>query len=166
MDKDYIYQVSIRNWIENTLGSEIMIPVAGNRLDNRYDIYIQSYLLPDNMIESEMENDTYNAHTMMPGITVYGSWGNDEKVYHQWGNDDGMEPIAIKRNFNGLVPDSNEIVEEFRFLFNLYYNSHKGEYVDISDGESTTVVKVDDNGYTTIHKRYLKTFLVVKDKLC
>lgn len=83
------------------------------------------FLLPIDAVESDMQNDTYNANTMEPGITVYGSWENDEKVYHRWGNDDDFEPLIIKRNFNGVATDSVEVAEEFRLLFNLYFNSQK-----------------------------------------
>lgn len=125
MDRNYLYQVDIRGWIENGLDAEIMVPVSGNRVDKKYDVYIQSFLLPTDAVEADMENDTYNAHSMEPGITVYGSWENDEKVYYRWGNGDGFEPLIIKRNFNGVVTDSVEVTEEFRLLFNLYFNAQK-----------------------------------------
>lgn len=163
MDKDYLYQIDIREWIERGLDADIMVPVSGNKIDKKYDIYLQSFLLPLNEVENDMENDTYNAHTLMPGITVYGSWEDDEKVYHRWGNDNGYEPLVIKREYNGVATDSIEIVEEFRLLFNLYFNSQKNEYIDVSNGEGITVVKMNDNGYVTIHKRYLKTYLAVKE---
>ncbi len=165
MDKDYLYQIDIREWIERGLDADIMVPVSGNRIDEKYDIYLQSFLLPLDEVENDMENDTYNAHTLMPGITVYGSWEDDEKVYHRWGNDNGYEPLVIKREYNGVATDSIEIVEEFRLLFNLYFNSQKNEYIDVSNGEGITVVKMNDNGYVTIHKRYLKTYLAVKEKV-
>lgn len=82
MDRNYLYQVDIRGWIENGLDAEIMVPVSGNRVNKNYDVYIQSFLLPTDAVEADMKNDTYNAHSMEPGITVYGSWENDEKVYH------------------------------------------------------------------------------------
>lgn len=129
MDKDYLYQIDIREWIERGLDADIMVPVSGNKIDKKYDIYLQSFLLPLNEVENDMENDTYNAHTLMPGITVYGSWEDDEKVYHRWGNDNGYEPLVIKREYNGVATDSIEIVEEFRLLFNLYFNSQKNEYL-------------------------------------
>ena len=165
MDKDYLYQIDIREWIERGLDADIMVPVSGNKIDKKYDIYLQSFLLPLNEVENDMENDTYNAHTLVPGITVYGSWEDDEKVYHRWGNDNGYEPLVIKREYNGVATDSIEIVEEFRLLFNLYFNSQKNEYIDVSNGEGITVVKMNDNGYVTIHKRYLKTYLAVKEKV-
>ena len=88
MDKDYLYQIDIREWIERGLDADIMVPVSGNKIDKKYDIYLQSFLLPLNEVENDMENDTYNAHTLMPGITVYGSWEDDEKVYHRCGGID------------------------------------------------------------------------------
>lgn len=145
MDKDYLYQIDIREWIERGLDADIMVPVSGNKIDKKYDIYLQSFLLPLNEVENDMENDTYNAHTLMPGITVYGSWEDDEKVYHRWGNDNGYEPLVIKREYNGVATDSIEIVEEFRLLFNLYFNSQKNEYIDVSNGEGITVVKMNDS---------------------
>lgn len=164
MNKDYIYQISIRNWIEKNLGTEIMIPVWGNRISDGYDICIQSLIFPLEAIDEEMETDTYNANTMSPGITVYGSWESDEKVYHQWNNSNGYEPIVIKRDFDGLAAKSVEIVEEFRLLFNLYHNQQKQEYVDLANGDNITVIKFEENGFITIHKRYLKTYLAVKEK--
>ena len=85
-------------------------------------------------------------------------------MYHRWANGDVVEPLIRRRNFNGVAADSIEVAEEFRLLFNLYFNSQKNEYVDVSDGEGLTVVKMNDNGYITIHKRYLKTYLAVKEK--
>lgn len=33
MERKYLYQVDIREWIENGLDAEIMVPVLGNRVD-------------------------------------------------------------------------------------------------------------------------------------
>ena len=35
MDRNYLYQVDIREWIENGLDAEIMVPVFGNRVDKK-----------------------------------------------------------------------------------------------------------------------------------
>ena len=83
MDKKYLYQVDIREWIESGLDAEIMVPVLGNRVEKGYDVYLRSFLLPMDEVENDMKNDTYNARTMTPGITVYGSWEDDEKVYYR-----------------------------------------------------------------------------------
>lgn len=77
---------------------------------------------------------------MEPGITVYGSWENDEKVYHRWGNDDDFEPLIIKRNFNGVATDSVEVAEEFRLLFNLYFYT-------LNIGNTSTGTKRENYSY-------------------
>jgi RNA polymerase sigma factor (sigma-70 family) len=56
MDKDYLYQIDIREWIERGLDADIMVPVSGNKIDKKYDIYLQSFLLPLNEVENDMEN--------------------------------------------------------------------------------------------------------------
>ena len=84
MDKNYIYQIENRDWIENRLGKELMIPVYGTRKNNEWDIYIQSYLTSPDNVGEELKTDTYDARFGMPGITVYGSWESDEKIYSAW----------------------------------------------------------------------------------
>lgn len=161
MNDDYLYQVSIRKWIENSLDINVMIPVFGNKKENGYDIYLQNCLLPINEIENEMRNDSFNIFDMKPQIVIN---GNDEKRYERWGNNNGYEPIIIKRDFNGLAQDIIEVVEEFRLLFNLNYNEQKKEYIDFNNGNYITVVKQNENDYVYIHKKYLKTYLAVKNK--
>lgn len=73
MDKDYLYQIDIREWIERGLDADIMVPVSGNKIDKKYDIYLQSFLLPLNEVENDMENDTYNAHTLIADIQAIDS---------------------------------------------------------------------------------------------
>lgn len=164
MDKNYIYQIENREWIENKLGKELMIPVYGTRKDDMWDICIQSYLTSPNSVEEELKTDTYNAKYGMPGITIYGLWESDEKIYSKWNNDIGQEPFVIERDYNGMAPTSIEIVEEFRLLFNLYYNSQKNEYIDV-ENDGITVIKKDYTGVICVHKRYLKTYLTLKNKV-
>ncbi len=162
MKKEYLYQVDIRKWIENGIDDGIMIRVSGNKVDEKYDVYLQSYLLPIDAVEASMKNENIDLHPheMIPGIMQE----NGKNVYHRWGNGDGIEPITIKRNFSDVAPCSIEVAEEFRLLFNLYFNSQKNEYIDVSHGKEMTVVKMNDDGYTTVHKTYLKRYLAVKEK--
>lgn len=162
MKKEYIYQLKIREWLEKDLGNEIMIPVYGGKKDSEWDVYIQSYLIPINSVNEHMETDEYDAHTLSPGITVYGSGECEEIIYSRWNNSYDEEPLVIERNFNGLADNIIEIAEEFRLLFNLYYNAQKKEYIDLENDESV-VVKIHHNNCVCIHKRYLKTYLALKN---
>ena len=46
MDIKTIYQIDIREWIEHSCGSEMVIPIYGSRKDSNYDLFLQSYLVP------------------------------------------------------------------------------------------------------------------------
>lgn len=162
MDKSYIYQVSIREWIENDWDKGIFVPVYGGRKDDKWDIFFQSYLVPADRTEEQLKTDTYDAYGLLrPGVTVYGAWDSGEAAYYKWGNNVSIEPLVIKRDYNDLARDNIEIVEEFRFLFNLYYNSQSKEYVDLEN--DTSVVKISDDNLVSIHKRYLKSYLAIKN---
>ena len=162
LDKSYIYQVSIREWIENDWDKGIFVPVYGGRKDDKWDIFFQSYLVPADRTEEQLKTDTYDAYGLLrPGVTVYGAWDSGEAAYYKWGNNANIEPLVIKRDYNDLARDNIEIVEEFRFLFNLYYNSQSKEYVDLEN--DTSVVKISDDNLVSIHKRYLKSYLAIKN---
>lgn len=166
MQKKYLYQVDIRKWIEKGMDDGIMIPVSGNKFDEKYDVYLQSYLLPIDAVEADMRKEDISIRQldMRPGIMIHGSGKNEKNVYHRWGNGDGFEPLVIRRSFPDVALCSIEVAEEFRLLFNLYFNSQKNEYIDVSDSKEMTVVKMNDDGYTTVHKTYLKRYLAVKGK--
>ena len=59
MDKNVLYQIDIREWLENSFGSEVMIPVYGSKKDERYDVFLQSYLVPIKNAEKQLETNTW-----------------------------------------------------------------------------------------------------------
>lgn len=74
MDKNYIYQVSIREWIENDWGKGIFVPVYGGKKDDKWDIFFQSYLVSANETTEQLKTDSYDIpSSLCPGITIYGS---------------------------------------------------------------------------------------------
>lgn len=162
MDKNYIYQISIREWIESDWGKEILIPLYGSKKDDKRDIFFQSYLIPKDEVDSQLKTDTYDLHnSLLPGVTVYGSWDSGETIYHRWNNDIKAEPLIINRNYNGMANDNIELVEEFRLLFNLYYNSQSRQYIDLEN--EVVVAQIDENNCISVHKRYLKSYLAIKE---
>lgn len=162
MDKNYIYQVPIREWIENDWGKGVFVPVYGGKKDDKWDVFFQNYLVSASETEQQLKTDSYDIHSsLFPGITVYGAWDSGEAVYHKWNNDSNIEPLVIKRDYNGLESDNIEIVEEFRFLFNLYYNSQSKTYIDLE--KNVPVIKISDNDLVSVHKQYLKSYLAVKN---
>lgn len=162
MDKCELYQENIRNWIEISLGTEIMIPVFGPANKKGMDIFIQSYLIPTEIANDQLKTDTYDIHTrLLPGFTQYGAGEDNDIVYGRFNSDIGAEPFVINRNYNGIADDEYEIVEEFRLLYNLYYKHQKKEYVDLV--EDIVVIKISENNTIYAHKKYLKGYLAVKN---
>lgn len=162
MDKSYIYQWQVRDWIETVWGQEIFIPVYGNEKDDKWDRFFQCYLVPVNEAEEQLKTSSYDVPvSLMPGFNVYGAWDSGEAVYQKWNSNSNIEPLVVKRCYNDLANDNIEIVEEFRFLFNLYYKEQSKEYINLEKDDS--VIKITDSGLVKIHKMYLKRYLAVKN---
>lgn len=162
MNKSNIYQKDIRSWIEGTWGTEIMIPIYGILNKEGMDIFIQSYVISSENTDSQMKTDEYDIHTsLLPGCTQYGAWEDSEVLYSRFNNEVGAEPFVIKRDYHGFVDDEYEIIEEFRLLFNLYYKRQTKEYIDLK--EDVIVVKISDNNTVSVHKKYLKSYLAIKN---
>lgn len=161
MDKKTIYQTDIRYWIESTLGNEIMISVFGPYISKNMDIFIQSYLIPVDKAKEQLKTDSYDIGELSPGFTQYGAWEDSEVVYGRYNSDISAEPLVISRNFNGLADDYYEILEEFRLLFNLYYNKATNKYIDLAD--DTKVVEISSEGTVKVNKKYLKRYLAIKN---
>lgn len=125
MDRNYVYQVPVREWIENGWGKgkEIFVPVYGGRKDDKWDVFFQSYLVPAGEAEEQLKTDSYDIHSsLFPGITVYGSLESGEAVYHKWSNDSNIEPLVIKRDYNGLESDNIEIAQRITEHFTCIYS--------------------------------------------
>ena len=159
MNSDYVIQKENQMWLKDSLGTENMIPVFGNFLDSKYDIFIQSIILPVSDIDRYMEKDTYDFGECIPGVTIFG--GNEDK-YLSWGNNEGLEPLVISRKFDGLQDHYLEIVQEFVLLFNLSNTDDRHIYIDLNN-RNERVVEID-NGVVSFNKIYLKTYLALKEK--
>lgn len=161
MDKENLEQSKNIEWIKDRIEEDIMIPVYAIK-NEKYDVFMETYLTNLDNIEEELSTPYNKKEYSVPGVSVY----SDESIYECWGNYIGQEPFVINRNYNGLNPEGKneiEIVEEFRLLFNLYYNSKKREYIDLE--KNITVVKLDEDNIVKVRKNYLKTYLTLKNKV-
>lgn len=162
MDKQ-IYQSHMLEFIKQypNTGS-VMIPIHGRTHVYGTDAYFQCRLFPATRVAEEMlSDDTNNWHGVSPGFTQYGCGDDADTIYARFNNEYGMEPFVIERSFSGLgKQDEIEIVEEFRLLNNLYFDKTKNEYVDLET--DTTVVKIEGD-FVTVHRKYLKRYLAVKE---
>ena len=118
-------------------------------------------MVPIKNAEKQLETNTYDVNTLAPGFTQYGAWEDSEVIYDRFNSDIGAEPIVIVRNYEGLADENIEIAEEFRLLFNLYFNQQSNEYVDLTN--DVIVVNITKEGFVEVHKKYLKRYLAVKE---
>lgn len=82
--------------------------------------------------------------------------------YHRFGRNDSIEPIIVQRHFHGLKETYFDISEEFRHLYNLYYDVHEKMYIAIlDDGNEEDVVRTSKDR-VVISAKYLKEFLAIK----
>ena len=140
----------------------VMVPVHGKTKKYGTDAYFQCRLFPLEKALEEMENDnTNNWMGVSPGFMQHSFAGNEENIYSRFNNQYNMEPFIIERNYNDLgQQDEVEVVEEFRLLNNLFFDRNKNEYVDLEN--EITVVKIEDD-FVSVHKKYLKRYLSVKE---
>lgn len=160
---EQIFQKQMLEYIKQypNTGS-VMIPIHGRTRVYGTDAYFQCRLFPVDRVAEEMEvDDTNHWNGTAPGFTRYGFGSNEDTIYARFNNEYGMEPFVIERSFDGLgKEDEIEIVEEFRLLNNLYFDRAKNEYIDLVD--ETTVVKIEGD-FVTVHRKYLKRYLAVKE---
>ena len=78
--------------------------------------------------------------TEVDGIPSFRSNDEGKEVYCRNGNVLGFEPLIIKQEFHGVVPDSLLLSEEFRLLMNLWTDSTSRNFYMISDDGSKELV--------------------------
>lgn len=86
----------------------------------------------------------------------------ENKVDYNSNIDDPFLRLVLRREFNGIYENYCEILEEFRLLYNLFYDCSQNIYLDFDDsGEPIQVIKVEENEIK-IKRKYLKSFMAVK----
>jgi len=122
-------------------------------------------LIPSAHLEMVLSTVTWDMRIGegMPGAYEY-SDGEKQKVeYFRYGNDNGIEPLAIKREFLGMQAAYWEISEEFRLFHNLYHDSKKNEYIKFDDAGNETRVAVVEQDHIRIRLKEIRQFLAIKE---
>ncbi len=156
-----IYQSKMLDFLNRFPNTGVMIPVHGHTKQFDTDAFFQSRLFPLDEAEENMKtDDTNHWGSSYPGFTQYGSGENAEVVYSRFDVESKKEPFVITREYNGLYPDEVEICEEFRLLNNLFFDRTKNQYID---PENEVVVAQVEGDLVSVHKKYLKRYLSVKN---
>lgn len=97
-----------------------------------------------------------------PGFSFHNDHGTFIVEYFRYSRGDDIEPIIIQRHFYGMKETYFDISEEFRHLYNLYYDEPEKKYVAIlDDGNEEDVIRISDDSIL-INAKYLKEFLAIK----
>jgi hypothetical protein len=92
--------------------------------------------------------------------SVWTHYHGSEKKTHRYcpfGNEEGLEPLVILRDFNGMKPSFLELAQEFRFYFNLFHDAQRSRYLEInSNGDEIEVVRYTEK------KMEVRTNLLVR----
>lgn len=86
--------------------------------------------------------------------------GGTETTYLRYGSDSGVEPLVINRDFFGIRPRYNELIEEFRHLHNLC-DSGDGRLFQIGDDGSELVAAEVTPERVRVLTRLLRSFQAV-----
>lgn len=150
-----VYKEETIDWIENKWGQEVFVPVWGTK-DTKL---IKSYLLPKRDARRELETADFQRDGLVPGFTSLTLGDQTENVYSKFNNNEDIEPLVLERDFLDAYPDHVELVEEFRLLFNLYYDASNNRYMYPDNQDE--VAKVEDKCFCVAMK-FLKRYLAVK----
>ena len=89
--------------------------------------------------------------------TQYDATAKAPHLYCPFGNDEGIEPLVVWRDFNGMKPAFLELAQEFRFFFNLFHDAQRNRYLEFnSNGDEIEVVRYSET------KMEVRTNLLVR----
>lgn len=146
------------DYLKNSMGTEMNVLVYGEYVDGPNDSYVVSYLIPRKNIDAELNNSAKSDVPTSPGFMTI----NHRTRYVNFSTSGEVEPLVIKRDYNGLAENTIEVVEEFRLLFQLFYDNKTGCYKDL---KSNTNIVIIQQGKVFINQRYLRLYLAAKKKI-
>lgn len=154
-EKATIEQQDVLEWVKNHWGSELMVPIHGYKRANGKMMRISAIMVPVRMETQALKFD-YGSFCLSPGFCEDG----EELRYARFGNFDGIEPLVFIRTFYGLKKSQIEILEDFRLLFNLYYDSTVDKFICLKD--NSIVVETDENGFVYFNRKFLRRYLAAR----
>lgn len=154
-------------FIHNILGTSEWIPLYANQKipEPTDEFYLISALVPENLEEDILSRHSWEIiciDSFRPGYITHYDRGIKNVQYCRFGREDSIEPIVTLRHFHKLKEAYFDISEEFRHLYNLYYDRHEKTHTAIlDDGNEEDVVRISKDS-VVVSAKYLKEFLAIK----
>jgi hypothetical protein len=159
------YMNDCYSFIHDIIGTKSWIPLYVNNIlpHTNDEFFLYSALIPQESIDEIISQYEWeiNIDSFHPGMVIYNDQGERKADYLRFGREDEIKPILIHRNFWGIKDSFFDVSEEFRHLYNLYYDEHEKRYVSIlDDGNEDVIIKISDN-LIEINSKYIKEFLAL-----
>jgi hypothetical protein len=153
-------------FIHDVLGSGAWIPVYFHQSipETKDEFFLFSALAPQESQDKILSLYDWEVHvdSFHPGFSIQYDHGTVIAEYSRFSREDDIEPIIIQRHFYGVKETFFDISEEFRHLYNLYYDEPEKKYMAIlDDGNEEDVIRISDESIL-INAKYLKEFLAIK----
>ncbi len=164
-EKSFLLHEDFIDFMKDRMGKDQFIAVYKRHDDFRDNVCIVPALIPNEIITRILDFDVWDISSSFGTPHCYTTYEDDcEKViYTRFGDVQGIEPLVYRRNYDGIKEPNIEITDEFRLIFNLFFDSTRNIYVRINDaGDDETVIKASDSEIK-IRSKELKSFLTVKD---
>jgi hypothetical protein len=164
-EEEFLFQSDLKQLLKSEYESENWTTVYHCFKDARQNIAFFSALVPNEMISSVLQDDSWEISIGdgCPDVCVSYKDGEEVREYHNYTEKGIVQPIVIVRFFHGIRPSYIEIQEEFRLFHNLYYDEVKDRYIKIhNDGNEEDIIVVEDET-VRIRTRALREYAAIKD---
>lgn len=146
------------------LGQEQWLTVYGRTDSDNETASRFCALVPLDGIERALTHDSwdFSIGDGAPGLSSSLRTDPPEVTYHRYGRDDALEPLVLRRSFNGIRPKTTELSEEFRLFHGLYHDRHNDRFIAFDDSGEEEVVAAFQDGNLRVKSRRIRQFLAVK----
>ncbi len=133
--------------------------------EKRSKRHIYCALIPSAQIQETLAAPTWDLEISrgMPRGVTCNKHGELQREYLRYGVRNGVEPLIIDRNFDGLREDYREISEEFRLFHELYHDRKTDEYLKMDNVGNEEVVVIVKPDKIEIRLKEIRQFLAIKE---
>lgn len=157
-------QSDVERWFQEVHGTTRWTVLYQTTKMGDTGINLFSYLMPPERCKQALTEPSWDLPVGNGGPGYSVSWADGEKVtiYHRIGEPGSIEPIVFVRHFPHGRPDSLEISEDLRLLFNLYEDQAKGVFYEAEDDGSETEVARVRPGKVEMRTSFLRRYLAAR----
>jgi hypothetical protein len=122
-------------------------------------------LIPNASVEECLRRPTWDLSVGhgMPGAIEHGSVDGKHVEYLRFGDDDGIEPLILWRDFQGLRDTYIEISEEFRLFHNLFHDRRNDRYYKFDAAGNEQLIVTIEPDRVKIRLLEIRQFCAVRE---